>query len=98
MTSSNLPLGERLDALKQPSPVKDSYGTHKCGCSWDSGPYGLFCDQHDADALIWDALVELRDAAAPALAEGLTERERERLRGVVDAVSRMIDEGVEPAT
>lgn len=58
-------LSDRLSAFREESPKVDSYGRHKCGCTWDSGPYTLYCSQHDGEALMSDAvgaLVEALDA------------------------------------
>lgn len=90
-------IGERLDALKQPSPKVDSYGEHACGCTWDSGPYGVYCEKHDGERLERDALRELHSAAADAL--GNASRDNlAHLKDVVADVGRLLTEGTQPPT
>lgn len=92
--TENRTLSQRLDALKAPSRRLDTYGNHECGCTWDSGPIGVFCKDHDADTLVWDALRELHAAATDRYTSiGLT-----RLDAALEAVERILTEGVEPAT
>lgn len=92
-------LSDRYAALKEPSEEIDGYGTHKCGCTWDSGPYGVYCRQHNPETLIWDALKELCEAGENMLKMGQPRCEfTERFEAAVSTVRRMIDEGVEPAT
>lgn len=62
--------GERIEAALHPSPKVNGYGSHACGCSWDSGPYDLPCAAHDVDRLRDDVFLELTEAAREVLSTG----------------------------
>ena len=38
--------------LNKPHGPQDDYGTYRCGCTWDSGPYTVPCRDHDRDNVI----------------------------------------------
>lgn len=57
---------ERIAKFREKSERLDSYGNHACGCTWDSGPYGVHCEHHDPDGLAHDLLRELTDAREKA--------------------------------